>query len=142
MTIRLEKTNGTTYENSRGVRLVIQSTVAVDTEGDALAAKRAFEQVLAPRFTRDEAIAIVLPKVPRHYVTDADEAAVHAGVRLALEALAAAGAFVVDAAESDNMPCPEHNARISHGTGSCARCDGTSRVPNTMTDKLDAAGIR
>lgn len=114
MTIRLEKTNGTTYANSRGVRLVIQSTVAVDTEAEALEAKRAFENVLAPRFTRDEAIAIVkahrgvnavltvepMTNARREYI---------AGMRAALEAIAAAGVFV----------------------------DGRN-----MADRLDAAGIR
>lgn len=125
MTIRLEKTNGTTYANSRGVRLVIQSTVAVDTEAEAEQAKRAFELVLAPRFTRNEAIAIVKKAVedaaPKEYFRALEwRARSMPAVRLALEALAAEGAFV------DGHPRP---------------CEQTD-CPATMSAKLDAAGIR
>jgi hypothetical protein len=123
MTIRLEKTTDTTYANSRGVRLVIQSTVAVDTEAEALAAKRAFELVLAPRFTRDEAIAIVQAALYREeqeqYMSSPPQVAF--GIRLALEALAAAGVFV------DGCP---------------AACGARECADNLMAAKLDAAGIR
>lgn len=119
MTIRLEKTNGTTYANSRGVRLVIQSTVAVDTEAEALEAKRAFELVLAPRFTRDEAIALCVPLCAPGR-TNQPDVAIRMGVRMTLEALAAAGVF------SDGCDCE----------GRMGEC------PDTMARKLDAAGIR
>lgn len=126
MTIRLEKTNGTTYANSRGVRLVIQSTVAVDTEAEALEAKRAFENVLAPRFTRDEAIAIVRDMLGRidqpgqpGWRADPRHPAYIAGIRLALEALAAAGVF----------------------SDTCTRTRAGAPCP-CMRDLLDAAGIR
>lgn len=129
MTIRLEKTNGTTYANSRGVRLVIQSTVAVDTEAEALAAQRAFETVLAPRFTRDEAIAIVKAYAVNDGAfgdefTGAARAHYLAGIRLALEALAAAGVFVDQAPEREPLSAEDVSAAA------------------TMADKLDAAGIR
>jgi hypothetical protein len=93
----------------------------VDTDAEAEQAKRAFENVLAPRFTRDEAIAIV-----RNYaLIDFDEpaavdAGVRRGIRLALEALAAASVF------SD-----------CHSIG----CGGPACV-TAMRDLLDAAGIR
>jgi hypothetical protein len=122
MTIRLEKTNGTTYANSRGVRLVIQSTVAVDTEAEALEAKRAFENVLAPRFTRDEAIAIVKKAIVAHHAQGPDGwPEIAATARVVLEALATAGVF------SDCGP------EQCFSSESCAR---------SMADKLDAAGIR
>lgn len=90
-----------------------------DTREEALEAKRAFQNVLLPRFTRDEAIAIVkehrgvdavltvepTTNARREYI---------AGVRAALEALAAAGVFV-----EDRGPGQAH-----------------------MADLLDAAGIR
>jgi hypothetical protein len=86
-----------------------------NTEAEALAAKRAFEQVLLPRFTRDEAIAIC----KRHLSEEIDAKAFHpklaAGMRAALEALSAAGVF----------------------------SDDTRKVHYpTMADKLDAAGIK
>jgi hypothetical protein len=94
----------------QGIRLAY-----ANTREEAEQAKRAFEQVLAPRFTRDEAIAIV-----RH-AADGDGRVVrdafNAGIRLALVALADAGVF-------GDVPSPEH---------------GPSQ---TMRDLLDAAGIR
>lgn len=77
--------------------VVIRSTGAIlshsDTLEEAEQAKRAFELVLAPRFTRDEAIAIVKAHL--------DRLGVAPGLRAALEALAAAGVFV-DADEGGN----------------------------------------
>ena len=62
-----------------------------DTETEALEAKRAFENVLLPRFTRDEAIAIVRKAVGHDH-----NPAFTRGLRAALEALAAAGVFVIE----------------------------------------------
>lgn len=62
-----------------------------DTEAEAHAAKRAFELVLAPRFTRDEAIALFEERV--YQASEAWRATFVPGIRLALEALAAAGVF-------------------------------------------------
>lgn len=105
----------------QGIRLAY-----ANTREEAEQAKRAFEQVLAPRFTRDEAIAIVLAELgsePRHY----SQATRH-GIRLTLEALAAAGVF------SDSR-CAE--CRDDHRVMTCEACG-----KQTMSDKLDAAGIR
>lgn len=90
-----------------------ETTLAwADTEEEIEQAKRAFELVLTPRFTRDEAIALAREAYARNTsVSEPIEMldAVHRGVRLALEALAAAGLF----------------------------WDGRN-----MADRLDAAGIR
>lgn len=106
----------------QGIRLAY-----ANTREEAEQAKRAFELVLAPRFTRDEAIAIVkahrsvnavLTVVP---MTNARREFI-AGLRVALEALAAAGAFL-----------PE-----------CSRCEtnDSDHFCESMSDLLDAAGIR
>jgi hypothetical protein len=92
-----------------------------DTFEEAEQAKRAFELVLAPRFTRDEAIAIVkaAPGFPRH---EGEAAKLYLeGMRATLEALAWAGVF------SDCGP------EQCFSSESCAR---------SMADKLDAAGIK
>lgn len=106
----------------------LSATVALtDTLEEAEQAKRAFENVLAPRFTRDEAIAIVKAARERHNIEDSsfalpeERADRDTGIRLALEALAAAGVF------SDCGP------EQCFSSESCAR---------SMSDKLDAAGIR
>lgn len=102
-----------------------QAVALAETETEALAAKRAFEQVLAPRFTRDEAIALCAD-LPAHdwaagvleargNETAAEAHAFNRGLRAALEALAAAGVFV----DGDH----EHE-------------------PDGMRAKLNAAGIR
>lgn len=102
-----------------------QAVALADTDEEAQQAKRAFELVLAPRFTRDEAIAIVKKAVegaaPKEYFEALEwRARSMPAVRLALEALAAEGAFV------DGHPRP---------------CEQTD-CPATMSAKLDAAGIR
>lgn len=114
-----------------------------DTESEAEQAKRAFENVLAPRFTRDEAIAIVkslpLGRALNHEgigecnfcgarsldwggtATSAQLCpALVAGARRTLEALAAAGLF------SDEQ----------------ATVWGREQARTRMSDKLDAAEIR
>lgn len=97
-----------------------------DTRKEALEAKRAFENVLAPRFTRDEAIAIVAKALDAaEWTWDPDA---HKAVRLALEALAAAEVFV-------DSRCAE--CRDDHRVMTCEACG-----KQTMSDKLDAAGIR
>lgn len=123
MTIRLTKTESSTHVTPDSARVVYRVTVEFKTEADANDIARAFELVLLPRFTRDEAIVLVQrgaeergvfrmpPAAQAHYIE---------GLRAALEALAAAGAFV------DGHPCP---------------CEQTD-CPATMSAKLDAAGIR
>lgn len=93
-----------------------------DTEAEAEQAKRAFELVLAPRFTRDEAIAIVRQALSaeEHTAEPATRGQLW-GIRLALEALAAAGVF------SD----------CTH-----AGSPASSLCALDMAGKLDAAGIR
>lgn len=77
----------------------------------------------APRFTRDEAIALVKAYIERG-TTNPEE--YFAGACAALEALAAAGAF-------SDWPC-RHETGEMECVGPCA-C-------GTMADRLDAAGIR
>jgi hypothetical protein len=104
------------YEDGSGDTVPV---AFADTPVEAEQAKRAFENVLAPRFTRDEAIAIVLDspivaRVQRH----PHDAPFYAGMRAALEALAAAGVFSDSDAFAEKYRTP------------------------TMADLLDAAGIR
>lgn len=118
------------------IRIIEMVLAGCDTPAEAEQAKRAFENVLLPRFTRDEAIAIVLETMPE----PVDQACEHhlRGIRLALEALAAAGVF------SDSDPCPwcAANQEATPDPGAvCETCDGLGRL-RTMADKLDAAGIR
>jgi hypothetical protein len=95
---------------------------SADTEAEALEAKRAFENVLAPRFTRDEAIAIVKKAIVAHHAQGPDGwPEIAATARVVLEALATAGVF------SDCGP------EQCFSSESCAR---------SMADKLDAAGIK
>lgn len=81
-----------------------------------------------PRFTRDEAIAIVksaaYAQAESHWLARGTVE----GIRLALEALAAAGVF------SDSR-CAE--CRDDHRVMTCESCG-----KQTMADKLDAAGIK
>lgn len=66
-----------------------------DTAEEAEQAQRAFENVLAPRFTRDEAIAIVKPALEAHHAQGPDGwPEIAATARVVLEALAARGVFV------------------------------------------------
>lgn len=117
MTIRLTQRAPHLHPNSGEISLGTLGPVVAraDTREEAERAKRAFDLVLAPRFTRDEAIAIV--KAKADYRTDAygRQAAYIAGIRLALEALAEVGAF----SDCD----PEHE-------------------PDGMRAMLNAAGIR
>ena len=82
-----------------------------DTSEEAEQARRAFENVLAPRFTRDEAIAIVWKHIasPAGVIQDG---AFAVGVRAALEALAAAGVF-------SDWPC-RHETGEMECVGPCA----------------------
>lgn len=85
--------------NDRHRMVVSNGTILAyaESEPEAEAAKRAFERVLAPRFTRDEAIAIVMRYPDPPEPNDADlmwGVGVRAGIRNTLEALAAAGVFV------------------------------------------------
>lgn len=64
-----------------------------DTQEEAERASQAFERVLAPRFTRDEAIAIVRDALDEQRTTERHREHLAQGARLALDALAAAGVF-------------------------------------------------
>lgn len=107
----------------QGIRLAY-----ANTREEAEQAKRAFELVLAPRFTRDEAIAIVKANVKERTRSAGLTPPELRGIRLTLEALAAAGVF------SDSR-CAE--CRDDHRVMTCESCG-----KQTMSDKLDAAGIR
>lgn len=113
-------------------RLVVdddgRTLATAETREEAEQVKRAFEQVLAPRFTRDEAIAIVKEAIPLSPWADVTGPSIEMvrGIRLALEALAAAGVF-------SDWPC-------RHETGE-VECVGPCTC-GTMADKLDAAGAR
>jgi hypothetical protein len=133
MTIRLGYTSPhRSLMNPRAITVPGNGAVLayVDTDKEAEQAKRAFEQVLAPRFTRDEAIAVAVKALPDYdpfalESEKAERADVIHGIRTALEALAAAGVFV------------DSDVTIRDQSG-----NGNDLTAPTMADKLDAAGIR
>lgn len=134
MTIRLEDTEIMVAENLVGNGCTVfgygTPIAFTDTEAEAERAKLAFEQVLLPRFTRDEAIALAKQEHALRGTIGgglADErarkiydAAYTDAIRNLMRALAAAGVF------SDCGP-PE-----------CVSREGCAQI---MADKLDAAGI-
>lgn len=136
MTIRLTKTESSTHVTTDSARVVYRVTVEFKTEADANDIARAFEQVLAPRFTRDEAIAIVRAALGpgEDFVPGSSHVR---GVRLALEALAAAGVFVDEPADPREPVCD-----TCGWPGASGKPPACADHAQTMADKLDAAGIR
>lgn len=137
MTIRLTKTESSTHVTTDSARIVYRVTVEFKTEADANDIARAFENVLAPRFTRDEAIAAVKKALPQHYARGIDKEQVLFGVRLALEALAAAGVFVDEPADPREPVCD-----TCGWPGASGKPPACADHAQTMADKLDAAGIK
>jgi hypothetical protein len=87
-TVVRQHTVGSYIVESRDHAAVLASA---STEEEAEAARLAFERVLLPRFTADEAIAICLAGDPYDDLSDANW---RLGMRVALEVLADAGVFV------------------------------------------------
>lgn len=153
-TTRLEILPGTRDGVKEGFRVQARHTISPSPlarcEAEAEQARRAFELVLAPRFTRDEAIVAVQrfaeergvhsPEFTQHSARDIRAHYIR-GLRHALEALAAAGVF------SDEQPQPAAT-RNDRTLEKIQRRTGTVDARflpwpgETMADKLDAAGIR
>ncbi len=141
------------------------------TEEEAETARLAFTRVLLPRFTADEAIAIVKAEVyPLAATLDAEKrTAFIAGMRMTLESLATASVFVDEIGSlfpdlvrermaakindhglvASDEECPRCNgigvmgwSDITNSEVPCEPCGGIGRVPQTIAGKLDAAGIR
>lgn len=150
MTIRLTqfvipKKAHDSYLSSKAGAIIAHTESLAEAE----TARLAFERVLLPRFTADEAIALCLKQAaPEEDHIDSwlpvEREFYLAGMRAALEGLAAAGVFVPDTCGE----CTECNGRghvgwhPERGEEACDGCKGTVRVPQTMADKLDAAGIK
>lgn len=139
MTIRLAPATPHAVAPRHGAFILYAGGTALaiaDTPEEGEQAKHAFENVLLPRFTRDEAIALCkAPRSIRFVMADGSRqaepshtneeiwaAGYDAGMRAALEALAAASVF------SDAGQNPHELARELDAA--------------TTRDKLDAAGIR
>lgn len=85
--------------------------------------------------TRDEAIAIARRALTDSGFVGVAGGQIRHGARLALEALDAAGVFVVEG-------CPNDLRALQYRCAACGAGAGEECRTPTMADRLDAAGIR